>query len=62
MQLAGIGLAVRSLSTSICDLASSMTQGARDTSYSLELSHNRRASVTDFKAELRVDLREHYEV
>jgi Transcriptional Coactivator p15 (PC4) len=37
-------------------------QEAEDTSYGLDLSHNRRATVTEYKAEWRVDLREYYEV
>jgi Transcriptional Coactivator p15 (PC4) len=36
-------------------------QEAEDTSYGLDLSHNRRATVTEYKAEWRVDLREYYE-
>ena len=36
--------------------------GASDTSYSLVLSANRRASVSVFKNQPRVDLREFYEV
>jgi Transcriptional Coactivator p15 (PC4) len=37
-------------------------QGACDTSYALELSQNRRATISEFRAEPRVDLREYYEV
>ena len=37
-------------------------QEDEDTSYGLDLSHNRRATVSEYKAEWRVDLREYYEV
>lgn len=44
------------------EMGLSPMQGARDTSYALELSHNRRVTISEFKSDLRIDLREYYEV